>query len=123
MYNEKLEKALKKYEDVEKFKKLKDGEKDILQLYYKSREKSNLSKKLVIDEIVWDYDFEDFINALKKYEVNELVFSSTWSSSVNLLMALVENGYEVVGTEIYYKDIIWYNKKEDIRKGLTLIKK
>lgn len=123
MYNEKLEKAVKKYEDKEKWKTLKDGEKDVLNFYYKSRGEDNLAKKIIVDDIVWDYDYEDFIKALNKYDVKELIFSSTWSNAINLLMVLMENGFTPAGTEVYNKTEIWYNGNVVIKKGIILIKK
>lgn len=122
MYNERLEKMLEEYKEAEKFQKLDGGTKDLLSSYYKSKDINNISNTLVIEDIVWDYDLEDFAKALNEYNINELIVSSSWSSSaIQVIMYLVENGYEVAGTKIYNDKKLFGDRI--IRKGLLLIKK
>ena len=119
MKNEKLEKDLIKYEKKEEYQKLNRGTQNVLRFYYNSKDKRNISGILIVDDIVWDNDFKDFVSALKSYDVNELVFGSTWSSAIELEMYLIENGYEVVGTTKYYEDDCFGRK--EIKKGIKMV--
>lgn len=120
MINNELEKLLVEYEDVSKFKELSGGMKSLLHLYYQAKDKSNLTNGLIIDDIVWDDYMEDFVNGLKKYKVKEIIFASTWSSAIVLLMTLIDNGYVVKDTVIY-NESEWLGRKS-IKKGIRLIK-
>lgn len=121
MKNEKLDKMLIEYEDSEKFQQLRGGIQKLLRFYYNSKDEKNLSKMLIVDDTVWDYEMGSFVDGLKMNDVKELVFCSTWSSSIILLMYLIENGYEVDGTIVYKKDR-WFGEDE-IKKGIKLVLK
>lgn len=118
MKNELLEKALIEKGEGEAFQSLNDGEKTLLRCYYQSKGEDNLSKALVINDIVWERTLEEFVKALEKYEVKEIVFASSWSSSIDTLMFLMENGYKVI-KPVTYKEEEWLNKKH-IERGILL---
>lgn len=121
MKNEKLEKMLIENGEGEKYKALEDGMKRLLRFYYLSKDEKNLSKMLIVNDIIWDNELEDFTKALKEYNVKELVFSSTWSSAIEAMMYLLDNGYTTDGTIVYEKNN-WFGK-EEIKKGIKLILK
>ena len=121
MKNKMLDKMLIEYEEPKKFQQLRGGIQKLLRFYYNSKDEKNLSKMLIVDDIVWDTEMESFVYGLKEYGVKELVFHSTWSSSIELLMYLVDNGYQVKGT-IAYKEDKWFCEKQ-IKKGLKLVLK
>lgn len=121
MKNEKLEKLIKEYESEEKFKQLDNGMKNLLHTYYCSKNANNIAGMLIINDIIWDNELESFVKGLKENDVKELVFASTWSSAIQVLMYLIENGYQVAGTIEYYKDE--FLGKTEIRKGIKLVLK
>ena len=117
-------KSIKKYENREEFKKLNRGEQTLVQFIYWSKDKTNQlidNDIVVIDDIVWEDDFEDFKKALKKFDVNKIIFNSTWSSSIGLLMFLMDNGFEVESTIVYSKEKTWSDRIE-IKKGIKLVR-
>lgn len=122
---EKLEKLFYKVEkNDEEWKKLNEGEKKLVRFWNFSRgEDRNITNNIILDEIVWDTEMEDFIKALDDYEVDRLIFASSWSGAIELLMCLLDNGWETKGTIVYRKEkIIGKNEYREV-KGIKLIRK
>lgn len=119
MRNEKLEKLLLEKGEGENWKALDDGMKRLLRTYYLSKDEKNISNMLIVDDIIWDKELKGFVEGLKENDVNEFVFSSTWSGAIDALMYFIENGYQVDGTVIYSEQE-WFGKKE-IKKGIKLV--
>ena len=118
-------KSIKKYYNIEEFKKLNEAEKTLVQLIYRTPEKINQlidTDILVIDQIVWDSDYNDFIKALKHFDINKVIFACNWSSSLGLLMTLLENDFIIDNTIIYYKEKTFSGRIET-KKGIKLIRK
>lgn len=122
MKNEKLEKMLIENGEGENYKALEDGMKRLLRFYYLSKDEKNLSKMLVVDDIIWDNELEGFVKALKEYDVKELVFASTWSSAINVMMYLLDNGYTTDGTIVYEEGKAIFGDKYE-KKGIKLVLK
>lgn len=122
MKNKKLDELLEICINEEECKKLNKGTNELLRFYYYSKELNDENNKvgaLIVDDIVWEVD--EFIEALLKNDVKELVFASTWSSAIKLEMSLMENGY--MPTEVVvYSERMCFGKKE-IKKGIKMILK
>lgn len=122
MKNERLEKMLIENGEGENWKALEDGMKRLLRFYYLSKDEKNIAKMLIVDDIIWDNELEGFAKALKEYGVKELVFASTWSSAINVLMYLLDNGYTTDGTIEYEEGKEIFGSKY-IKKGIKLVLK
>jgi hypothetical protein len=123
--NKKLERIFDKVKDNdEEWNKLNDGEKKLVRFWNFSRQdEKSLTGEIIIDDILWDYELEDFVKALNKYEVNSLVFASTWSSAIVVLMYLLDNGWETKGTIVYKIEKGLFGNKDKEVKGIKLIRK
>lgn len=125
MNNKIIEKIFNKVKDNDvEWNKLNEGEKQLIRFWNFSRgEDRNITNNIILDDIVWDKEMEDFVKALNDYEVDRLIFASTWSSAIELLMYLLDNGWETKGTIVYRKEkIIGEDGYREI-KGIKLIKK
>lgn len=121
MKNEKLEKMLIENGEGEGWKALDDGMKKVLNFYYRSKDEKNVSKMFIVDDIIWEKELEGFVKGLKDNGVNELVFASTWSSAIEVMMYFLENGY-VVDSTVIYRDEVLFGQRE-IRKGIKMVLK
>lgn len=122
---DKLEKLFYKVEkNDEEWNKLNEGEKKLVRFWNFSRgEDRNITNNIIVDDIVWDKEMEDFVKALNDYEVDRMIFASTWSSAIELLMYLLDNGWTTAGTIVYRKEkIIGKDEYREI-KGIKLIRK
>lgn len=122
---DKLEKLFYKVEkNDEEWNKLNEGEKKLVRFWNFSRgEDRNITNNIIVDDIVWDKEMKDFVKALNDYEVDRMIFASTWSSAIELLMYLLDNGWTTAGTIVYRKEkIIGKDEYREI-KGIKLIRK
>lgn len=125
MNNSIIEKIFEEVKDnQEKWNELNEGQKKVIRFWNFSRgEDRNITNNIIVDDIVWDKEQEDFIKALDEYEVDRLIFASTWSSAIELLMYLLDNGWTTAGTIVYRKEkIIGKDEYREI-KGIKLIRK
>lgn len=122
---DKLEKLFYKVEkNDEEWDKLNEGEKKLVRFWNFSRgEDRNITNNIILDEIVWDTEMEEFVKALNDYEVDRLIFASTWSSAIELLMYLLDNGWETKGTIVYRIEKGLFGEKDKEVKGIKLIRK
>lgn len=124
-----MEELKKLYEEVraneEKFKTLSIGEKILVRLYgevaNKNRFNERITDLLVVGrDVIWDNEYDSFLYALNRFKINEFVFASTWSSSIEFLAYLIENGYKVDKTIIY--EMSEFNSNVTKSKGIKLVK-
>lgn len=124
-----MEELKKLYEEIreneEKFKKLSVGEKILVRLYGEVAQKNRFNERitdlLVIGrDVIWDYEYDSFLYALNHFKINEFVFASTWSSSIEFLAYLIENGYRVDKTIVY--EMSEFNSNVTKSKGIKLVK-
>ena len=124
-----MEELKKLYEEVraneEKFKTLNVGEKILVRLYgevaNKNRFNERITDLLVVGrDVIWDNEYDSFLYALNRFKINEFVFASTWSSSIEFLAYLIENGYKVDKTIIY--EMSEFNSNVTKSKGIKLVK-
>ena len=124
-----MEELKKLYEEVraneEKFKTLSVGEKILVRLYgevaNKNRFNERITDLLVVGrDVIWDNEYDSFLYALNRFKINEFVFASTWSSSIEFLSYLIENGYRVDKTIVY--EMSEFNSNVTKSKGIKLVK-
>lgn len=124
-----MEELKKLYEEIkvneEKFKILSVGEKILVRLYGEVTQKNRFNERttdlLVIGrDVIWDNEYDSFLYALNRFKITEFVFASTWSSSIEFLAYLIENGYRVDKTIIY--EMSEFNSNVTKSKGIKLVK-
>ena len=108
----------------EKWEELNKGTKQLVRAYnFTTVNEDNIVDEIIIDDIIWDNERADFVKALVKYDVKELIFASTWSSAIELLTYLIDAGWKVEGTVIYKIEKGLFGNKDKEYKGLKLIRK
>lgn len=124
-----MEELKKLYEEIrvneEKFKTLSGGEKILVRLYgevvNKNRFNERITDLLVVGrDVIWDNEYDSFLYALNRFKINEFIFASTWSSSIEFLAYLIENGYRVDKTIVY--EMSEFNSNVTKSKGIKLVK-
>lgn len=124
-----MEELKKLYEEIrvneEKFKTLSVGEKILVRLYGEVAQKNRFNERItdllvVGRDVIWDNEYDSFLYALNRFKINEFVFASTWSSSIEFLAYLIENGYRVDKTIIY--EMSEFNSNVTKSKGIKLVK-
>lgn len=116
MKNEKLEKSLQAV--MEQKLVPNPGELKVIVAYKMTKESSN-AEDLVVDSIIWENEYEEFIKGLNEYEVNSLILNDRSTGLMSTLELLIENGYKVEGLKSYISYSSFKNKE---LKGLLLKK-
>ncbi len=118
-------KSLEKFLDFnnekikEEWRKKSDGEKALINDYIHSRtDKRMLTEYLVIEDIVWEKELEDYLKALKKYKINKFVYADTSTACFRTLLFFIHNGAKI--TPIEYKTE-WRFGEEDAKLEGMLI--
>ena len=114
----------------EEWKKMNKGEKNIFSQYRQNRyAKQSMNEyccysietdKLYITEVIWDSEFEEVYNFLKKAGVKQIIFASSWSGALEVLNFLIDKGCKVVGNETYKIEYNWDNTQKTEKKGLLI---
>lgn len=107
---------LKIQEKLENNVELTPGEFKVAQAYHQTKTEMD-SDKIVIGGILWEKDYQSFLDALKNFEVNEFILNDTSTALMGTLQLLLENGYEVAGVESVKKETFFGD--EEI-KGLLI---
>ena len=125
MKNIKLKKLFDKVsKDDKKWKELDDGTKQLVRAYnFSKTNENNIVDDVIINEVIWDNEKADFVKALVKYDVKELVFASTWSSAIELIVYLVDAGWEVEGTIVYKIEKGLFGNQDREYKGLKMVRR
>lgn len=77
--------------------KLEDGERAVVSNYNYTMRYLN-SEHLVIDDIIWDKDLQEFLNTLRKINVDKIIITNTSTALMGLLHFLVGNECVIEGT-------------------------
>ena len=117
--------SLEKYLDYnnekikEEWKSKSDGEKSLINDYIHSRtDKRMLTEYLVIEDIVWEKELEDYLKALKKYKINKFVYADTSTACFRTLLFFLNNGAKI--TTIEFKEEISVFGDKSKREGMLI---
>lgn len=114
----------------EEWKTLNEGEKNIFSQYRNNRYQRQSQKeysdytieteKLYITDVIWENELEEAYEFLKRNEIKEIIFASSWSSAMEVLNYLIDKGCKVIGNEVYKIDYNWDGEIRKENKGLLI---
>ena len=125
-------KELKKYHDCnifaenEKSKKLKEewlkksrGERDFIQDYVHTRRTERLlTDYLVIEDVVWEEELEEYLEALKKYKVNKFIYADTSTACYRTVLFFLKKGAKI--SPIDYKTEFRFGEDDATVQGMLI---
>lgn len=98
MKNLKLEENLQKLREDKS--KTNAGELAVLMAYNYTKQYTD-SDEIVFRRIIWEKEFDEFIQALNDYRIEEFIINERSTGLMELLQYLLTNGYKVEGVKSY----------------------
>lgn len=80
--------------------KINNGEMKVLTAYNYST-KSTDSEILVFNRLIWESEYEDLLQSLKDYQIDEFIISDTSTGLMSILQFFLKNGYKIEGAKGY----------------------
>lgn len=76
---------------------LNGGESVIIRNYRYTKKYLN-TEHIVIDDIVWEDDQKDFLDTLRKLDINKIIITNTSTALMGLIYFLINEGCVIEGT-------------------------
>lgn len=126
-------KGLKKYDNCknifsenEENKKLKEewlkktrGERDLIQDYLHTRRDDRMiTDYLVIQDVVWEEELEEYLEALKKYKIDKFVYADTSTACFRTIIFFLNKGAKI--TPIEYKTEFRFGEEDTKATGMLI---
>jgi hypothetical protein len=70
----------------------------VYRMYESSMNRGNAA--IDINEVIWDKDLDDLMDAMKENGITRFTYSSEWSSAVLTAWKFIEAGWKLVGMEM-----------------------
>lgn len=80
--------------------KVSNGEMKIL-IAYNYSTKSTDSEIIVFNRLIWESEYEELLQSLKDYQINEFIISDTSTGLMSMLQFFLKNGYKIEGPKQY----------------------
>lgn len=116
LFNEKLEKDMALWKEKGEEIEINAAQRYILHAYRSTRQ-DDLVDTIILDDIVWEKNYEDLIAYLREVEIGQIIITNTSTELMELLHFLIKNGCELV-EPIEIENGAGYFKS--IQKGLKL---
>ena len=95
MINKTIEKIIKR----SGFEEFERGELRFVRAYITTTRRYN-SELVVVDELVWEEEYEDFLNFIKTTGIQQFVVADASTGLIGLLHFLIEKGCQITGAAL-----------------------
>lgn len=95
---------------------VKSGERRVLGSYMRTKSEYPNSPYIVVNDIIWENELEDFLNFFHKMNIEKIIIADTSTALMNTLTYLIDNGAMIETTIKIKRDSLY----SDYESGLIM---